>query len=93
MLAARLQKDLDLDSAAYGGTLSKFIALPHTEGCGRSGGESESMYVRTMLGYATHPMVPCAVLVEHGCEKTHNDHFATKLKGMGEDPAKMGYTP
>ena len=46
-----------------------------------------------MLGYATHPMVPCAVLVEHGCEKTHNDHFATKLKEMGEDPTKLGYAP
>ena len=46
MLAARLQKDLDLNSTEYGGTLTKFIALPHTEGCGRSGGESENMYVR-----------------------------------------------
>lgn len=61
---------------------SRIIALPHTEGCGHSSGSSEEMFVRTMLGYATHPRVAYAVLLEHGCEKTHNDYMKLAMKNM-----------
>ena len=30
-----------------------------------------------------HPLVSCAVLVEHGCEKTHNDRLSGALRDMG----------
>ena len=53
--------------------ISRFVALPHTEGCGVSGGRSEEIYTRTMIGHLTHPTVALGLLLEHGCEKTHND--------------------
>jgi altronate dehydratase len=51
----------------------RYVALAHTEGCGASGGDSEVLYLRTMAGYLAHPLVSRGLLLEHGCEKTHND--------------------
>ena len=45
-------------SAVFGDGVSRFVALPHTEGCGNSGGESIDIYTRTMVGHLVHPMVP-----------------------------------
>ena len=59
------------------------VALPHTEGCGNSGGESEVLFMRTMAGYLAHPFVARALLLEHGCEKTHNDAFRKVLRSLG----------
>ena len=63
--------------------LSRFVALVHTEGCGVTGAEAEAIYARAMMGYLTHPLVRCAVLLEHGCEKTHNDYFRNELAARG----------
>ncbi|MAX27984.1 MAG: altronate hydrolase, partial [Thiotrichales bacterium] len=52
--------------------ISRYVALVHTEGCGVTGAQAEALYARSMLSYLTHPLVRCAVLLEHGCEKTHN---------------------
>ncbi len=71
--------------------LSRIVALPHTEGCGVSGGQSEAMYARTTLGYLTHPLVKCGLLLEHGCEKTHNDYMANHLNQLGVDPQRFGW--
>ena len=49
--------------------ISRFVALPHTEGCGVSSGRSEEIYTRTMIGHLTHPTVAIGLLLEHGCEK------------------------
>lgn len=76
---------------APGHALSRFVALPHTEGCGASGGSSETLYARTMLGYLTHPLVKCGLLLEHGCEKTHNDYMAHQLEQMGFDRQQFGW--
>ncbi len=35
-----------------------------------------------MLGYAIHPAIVAAVLLEHGCEKTHNDYMTKELRSM-----------
>ena len=91
MLAERLKNDLWPAGSEAERSLSSIVALPHTEGCGRSSGVSEDMYIRTILGYASHPMVACAVMLEHGCEKTHNDKMAGELTNMGEDKSKWGY--
>ncbi len=69
----------------------RYVALPHTEGCGVSGGSSEMLYARTMLGYLTHPLVQYGVLLEHGCEKTHNDYMAHRLEQMGVDRHRFGW--
>lgn len=71
--------------------ISRFVTLVHTEGCGVSGGTSEELYVRTMVGYITHPMVGPCLLLEHGCEKTHNDYMRHQLQEMGVDPASLGW--
>lgn len=65
------------------------VALPHTEGCGNSGGESERLMLRTLAGYAVHPLARRALMLEHGCEKTHNDAFRNLLGP--EDISRLGW--
>ncbi len=71
--------------------LSRFISLTHTEGCGASGGPSEELYTRTMMGYLTHPLVVCGLLLEHGCERTHNDFYRDQLRNRGVDIDRFGW--
>jgi altronate dehydratase len=71
--------------------ISRFVALAHTEGCGNSGGSSEQLYVRTLLGYLRHPLVAHCLLLEHGCEKTHNDFIRHEIERMGLDEGKFGW--
>ena len=73
------------------GKVSRFVALPHTEGCGNSGGVSLDLQSRTVLGYLRHPLVRFALLLEHGCEKTHNDYFRSRLAEAGLDPDRFGW--
>lgn len=71
--------------------ISRFVSLVHTEGCGVSGGSSEELYIRTMLGYMTHPLVGPCLLLEHGCEKTHNDYMRSQMRAEGVDPSRLGW--
>ena len=71
--------------------ISRFVALPHTEGCGVSGGRSEEIYTRTMIGHLTHPTVAIGLLLEHGCEKTHNDHVRHEIQKLGISPEHYGW--
>src|SRR5689334_7623933 len=73
------------------GKLSRTVALPHTEGCGSSGGASEVLYTRTVIGHLTNPLVSVALLLEHGCEKTHNDYFRSVLRQQGIDAQRFGW--
>jgi altronate dehydratase len=81
-----------LNERGYGeGKVSRFVALPHTEGCGNSGGSSLDLYDRTVLGHLDHPLVRFALLLEHGCEKTHNDYFRSRLIEADLDPECFGW--
>ena len=71
--------------------ISRFVALPHTEGCGVSSGRSEEIYTRTMIGHLTHPTVALGLLLEHGCEKTHNDHVRHEIQNLGISPEHYGW--
>lgn len=71
--------------------LSRFVSLVHTEGCGVSGGTTEVLYSRTMMGYLTHPLVKFALLLEHGCEKTHNDFMKHQAEQLGLDLSRFGF--
>ena len=71
--------------------VSRFVALPHTEGCGVSSGRSEEIYTRTMIGHLTHPTVALGLLLEHGCEKTHNDHVRHEIQKLGISPESYGW--
>jgi len=75
----------------HGGRADRAVALPHTEGCGSSSGDSEEIYTRTMINHLRHPNTGWALLLEHGCEKTHNDHFRGLLAEAGIDPSTVGY--
>jgi altronate dehydratase len=68
--------------------VSRFVALVHTEGCGAS---TVDELLNTLIGYATHPLVKHALLLEHGCEKTHNGYFRQLLVERGFDPARFGW--
>ena len=67
------------------------MALAHTEGCGFSGGHTGDLYVRTVLGYLRHPQAAETLLLEHGCEKTHNDYFRHELEANGLDLDRFGW--
>ena len=87
MAAARLnQRGLGRDKG-----ISRFVALPHTEGCGVSGEFAEQLFTRTMLGYLTHPLVKEGLLLEHGCEKTHNDYLRSQLAELGIEAEGYGW--
>jgi len=69
----------------------RYVALAHTEGCGVSGGDSEHLYLRTMAGYLVHPLVKSALVLEHGCEKTHNDAMRNFLEEQSIEPNQFGW--
>jgi altronate dehydratase len=89
-IALRLAAQGELEGWA-GDAVTRMVALPHTEGCGSSGGASEETFARTMLGYLLHPNTRLALLLEHGCEKTHNDYFRSRLVEAGADPSRFGW--
>ena len=71
--------------------ISRFVGLAHTEGCGVAGETAERLYTRTMVGYLTHPLVHRALLLEHGCEKTHNDYLRHALQDHGVSLDDFGW--
>ncbi len=89
-IARRIANRLNEGDATQG-KVTRFVALPHTEGCGVSAGSAEQIYSRTVLGHLANPSVRFALLLEHGCEKTHNDYFESVLRERGLDPARFGW--
>ncbi len=90
MAAERLNRAAsDPNAAGRGeaGSRPRFAALPHTEGCGVAFASTQEIYSRTMIGYATHPLVDACLFLEHGCEKAHNDYIHSLLRegGLAED--------
>lgn len=73
------------------GAFSRFTALVHTEGCGFGGDDVARTLLRTYLGYAQHPNVAGALLLEHGCEKVPNDTVRNHFVAEGVDPARFGW--
>ncbi len=71
--------------------ISGFHGLAHTEGCGVSAGQSVKMFARTLGGHLLHPTVGCGVLLEHGCEKTHNDYLRQSIENIGVDSTNFGW--
>src|ERR671917_277594 len=89
-IARRIANRLNEGDATQG-KVTRFVALPHTEGCGVSAGSAERIYSRTVLGHLANPAVRFALLLEHGCEKTHNDYFRNRLEEAGLDPDRFGW--
>ncbi|WP_230208262.1 UxaA family hydrolase [Microlunatus sp. Gsoil 973] len=89
-IAARLAEQAAAEDWTAGRT-TRAVALPHTEGCGVSAGANVVTFARTMVGYLAHPNVRLALLLEHGCEKTHNDFFRQELIAAELDPERFGW--
>ncbi|WP_228265817.1 UxaA family hydrolase [Microlunatus elymi] len=89
-IAARMADRLAAEDWTAGRT-TRSVALPHTEGCGVSGGANIATFARTMVGYLAHPNVRLALLLEHGCEKTHNDFFKHELAAAGLSLERFGW--
>jgi altronate dehydratase len=69
--------------------VARFVALAHTEGCGSA--NADHLYLQTLLGHVEHPGVRRAVLLEHGCERTHNDAVRHYLGSRGIDASHLGF--
>lgn len=82
-----------LNASDIGGRIGvdQFVSLVHTEGCGASSGASEDLFLQTMCGHLLHQNVTHALLLEHGCEKTHNDYFRNFLEAEGIDTTDYGW--
>ncbi len=68
--------------------LSRFVALVHTEGCG---GNVQPEYKDMQIGYLQHPKLRHTLLLEHGCEVTHNSYFRGLLAEHNLEPADFGW--
>lgn len=68
--------------------LSRFVTLVHTEGCG---GSVTDEFRSTLLGYLGHPFARHVLLLEHGCESTHNDFFRQAMIARGYNPQDYGW--
>ena len=73
------------------GAAGNFATVVHHEGCGASSGTSEELYARTLAGYVSHPQVRNCLLMEHGCEKTHNDFMRHVLEDSGVATDDLGW--
>src|ERR671910_712765 len=89
-IARRIANRLN-ESDATQEKITRFVALPHTEGCGVSAGSAGKNYSRPLLRHPPKPAVRFALLLEHGCEKTHNDYFEALLRERGLDPSRFGW--
>ena len=71
--------------------LDRFVTLTHTEGCGFGGESMYQLLHRTYRGYATHPNVAAALLLEHGCEKIPNDAMRRQFETAGLPLDRFGW--
>ena len=90
-IAKLLVDRLNKQRVGFDKGLSRFAALVHTEGCGVTGLGAQALYTRAMVSYLSHPLVRCALLLEHGCEKTHNDFMRNELAARGIDADSFGW--
>lgn len=72
-----------------GDGVTRYVALVHTEGCGSV--NAEDLFLRTLLGHVRHPTTRRALMLEHGCEKTHNDAVRNYLTDVGHDSEDFGW--
>lgn len=69
--------------------VSRFVALVHTEGCGSA--NSDDLYLQTLAGHLAHRFTAHALMLEHGCERTHNDAVRHYLARAGRRIDDIGF--
>ncbi len=87
-IAKMTTDSLNESGLARAAGLSRFVSLVHTEGCG---GNVVPEYKNSLISYLQHPKVRHALLLEHGCEITHNSYFRGMMAEHGLDPADYGW--
>ena len=87
-VARLIAEDLDANPPPWC-DVSRFVALVHTEGCGSD--NAAELSLRTMLGHLVHRSVRHAILLEHGCEQTHNDAVRHYLAERGFSADRFGW--
>ncbi len=87
-VARLIADDLSADPPSWS-DVSRFVALVHTEGCGSANGAG--LYLDTLTGHLAHRAVRHAVLLEHGCEMTHNDAVRNHLAERGLAAERFGW--
>ena len=87
-VARLIAEDLDANPPPWS-DVSRFVALVHTEGCGSN--NAADLHLRTLLGHLVHRSVRHAILLEHGCEQTHNDAVRRYLAERGLPADRFGW--
>ena len=87
-VARLIAEDLDANPPPWS-DVSRFVALVHTEGCASD--NTAELNLRTMLGHLVHRSVRHAILLEHGCEQTHNDAVRHFLAERGFSADRFGW--
>ena len=87
-VARLIAEDLDANPPPWS-DVSRYIALVHTEGCGSN--NSAGLFLETLTGHLAHRCVRHAVLLEHGCEQTHNDAVRHHLAERGLSADRFGW--
>ena len=87
-VARLIAEDLDANPPPWS-DVSRFVALVHTEGCGSN--NAAGLFLDTLAGHLAHRSVRHAVLLEHGCEQTHNDAVRHHLAARGLAADRFGW--
>jgi len=87
-VARLIAEDLDAHPPPWS-DVSRFVALVHTEGCGSN--NAAGLFLDTLAGHLAHRSVRHAVLLEHGCEQTHNDAVRHHLVARGLAADRFGW--
>ena len=87
-VARLIAEDLDANTPPWS-DVSRFVALVHTEGCGSN--NAAGLFLDTLAGHLAHRSVRHAVLLEHGCEQTHNDAVRHHLAARGLAADRFGW--
>ena len=87
-VARLIAEDLDTNPPPWS-DVSRFVALVHTEGCGSN--NAAELFLDTLAGHLAHRCVRHAVLLEHGCEQTHNDAVRRHLAERGLAAERFGW--
>lgn len=90
-IAVLAAERLQARGIGYPGGIARFVALAHTEGCGFGGETMYGVLYRAYRGYATHPNVAAALLLEHGCEKIPNDAMRRQFETAGLPLDRFGW--
>jgi len=78
------------------GTNRRCVAIAHTEGCGTGqtvigNYDGKRIQDRVMVGTLSYPGLQKRILLEHGCEKTHNDYMKTILDEASIDISNLDF--